>query len=70
MEQQPNTPPHTPQQARPQASPSAGVPSTVLDRTPDSERVRRCLEREAEDALPEVVRKHLAIQPDRPLADR
>ena len=60
----------TPLQARPQASPSAGVAPTVLDGTPDSERVRRCLEREAEDALPEVVRKDLAIQPDRPLVER
>ncbi|CAL1140458.1 unnamed protein product, partial [Cladocopium goreaui] len=60
----------TPLQARPQASPSADVAPTVLDGTPDSERVRRCLEREAEDALPEVVRKDLAIQPDRPLVER
>ena len=41
------------------------VAATLLDNTPDSEKVRRCLQLEATDALPADVKEELSIQPDR-----
>lgn len=39
----------------------------AIDQTPDSEKVRRCLLREAEDKAPVDVREAIEIQPDKHL---
>ena len=45
-------------------TPPGGVPRTLRDETPDSERVRRCLELDREDPAPACVRDRLKVQRD------
>lgn len=57
---------HSPEQQRPVSSPAAASAGpTALDPTPDSERVRRFLLEEQEDAAPPDVKEAIAVQPDR-----
>ena len=46
---------------------SPDVAPTAIDQTPDSEKVRRCLLREAEDKARVDVREAIEIQPDKHL---
>ena len=46
------------------SSPSGQVAPTILESTPDSERVRRCLEADRVDPCPQAIQEQLAIQPD------
>ena len=57
---------HSPANVRALGS-SLGVAPTAIDQTPDSEKVRRCLLREAEDKAPVDVREAIEIQPDKHL---
>lgn len=56
---------HSPANVRALGSPV--VAPTAIDQTPDSEKVRRCLLREAEDKAPVDVREAIEIQPDKHL---
>lgn len=55
----------SPQTMRPVGSP---VQATILEETPDSERVRRCLARECEDTAPNNVQESVRIEADECLA--
>jgi hypothetical protein len=57
----------SPQDVRQMDTPPAGesVGPTVLDQTPDSEKVRRCLLQDEEDVAPQEIRAQMEIQADK-----